>query len=627
MKKYSVILLIIVIIFPLASCSNGSYDKGLYDIYGSIVVDQIETPLEGVEVKVGSYSDITDSQGRYRIPDIPQGSYLWSVSPSGYQSELEYIYVDETEFISRGIKPITGNGIVEGRVNIHNKTKYYQTQSSKELKVGTVPLSTSNDRPEYKASELIVKYKPTINMQSINKLEANHNIKQLDKMDVDTGGIIKYKAPAGKSVQEMVEYYNSLPEIEWAEPNTKYYLTTIPDDSKYTEQWGHINVNLEAAWDLQEESYVNYSTTVAVIDSGIIPDHPDLKVNIIPGYDFVDGDNDPTDETPLDKGSHGTHVAGIIGAATNNSTGVAGVNWNVDILPLRVFNSSGTAYNISKAIYYAIDRGADIINLSLGGPSSSDAIHGAIQTAVEAGVVVCAASGNGGEADLLYPAAHPETIAVGAVNSNNKRAYYSNYGFELDLVAPGGSYQKDGGILSTWGYYEGGQAVSDYNHLQGTSMATPYVSGVASLLIANGVSGYRVKDRLRNTAVDLGDSVEYGWGLVDAYGALLGRKLKSPYVFAAQLDGQNIYVESDITVLNDGAYALNEVNSGDLTIVAWRDVNRNGMIDGGDYYGESNLIYVREYSDMQVDIDLDMYYVTSQSEIYGTKVVGLGDFK
>ena len=317
----------------------------------------------------------------------------------------------------------------------------------------------------------------------------------------------------------------------------------------------------------------------------------------------------------------------------NNNRGIAGVNWNVNILPLRVFDEKNVAdtLNIIEAIKYAVERNVDVINMSFGGaPGDKDsALHQAIQKAVAEGIIVVASSGNGGLNSVLYPAAFNEVISVGAVNKYNERVSYSNYGPKLDLVAPGGSLNESGGgIYSTWGYYENGQTIADYNYMSGTSMAAPYVSGVAALLFSRGLNSYQVRDRLLNTAVDLGargKDNEYGYGLVNAYAALLGKKINPPYVFAANFENGSIKVKSNVVSADrDGKYYLNEIDSGFMHIIAWRDVNGNQIIDAGDYYGESSLTKIEDNNENIVDFD--MYYVSKSSEIYNTNVLGIENY-
>jgi serine protease len=349
---------------------------------------------------------------------------------------------------------------------------------------------------------------------------------------------------------------------------------------------------------------------VAVIDSGIIPNHEDLSANIklTEGKDFIDDDTNPIDEST--DYSHGNHVSGIIGAVSNNNTGMTGVNSNVEIVPIRVFDTNGitqTATDIAEAINYAIEKNVDIINMSFGG-TQSFTMHEPIINAYNEGIILIAAAGNDGF-DVFYPAKFPETIAVGATDINNNITSYSNTGFELDLVAPGGT--SINGILST----NLNETNNMYAQMYGTSMATPYVSGVASLLLSNGVSPSQIRDRLTSTAVDLGplgkDST-YGYGLVDAYGALINKRLKRPYVFAATKENGSINIQSEfIRVNDDNTYKLEEISEDNVIIVAWRDVDGDKNISPGDYYGEYNTgseINIIENT-LFNNIDIDMYYI------------------
>lgn len=240
--------------------------------------------------------------------------------------------------------------------------------------------------------------------------------------------------------------------------------TTIaaPNDSRYGEQWALPVVGLPAAWDNLPAT----SVTVAVIDSGVCMNHPDLQGRILPGFDFVDNDADPTDVY-----GHGCGVAGVIAANGNNGQGIAGVAPNVQIMPLRVLDESGLgSYSrIANAIVYAVDNGAQIINLSLAGPTSSAILEAAVAYAVESNVIVIAAAGNFAQPRAYYPAAYPSVIAVGSVDPVTlSRSSFSNYGADVDVWAPG----RD--ILTT-------NMIGDYEFVSGTSFAAPIVAGITAL--------------------------------------------------------------------------------------------------------------------------------------------------
>ncbi|MFW6016028.1 MAG: S8 family serine peptidase [bacterium] len=530
----------------------------------------------------------------------------------------------ETEGDELEEKPDINYESLRGSVIINNKTQGREiSRQDTELENNALPLNNNNEMPLYEESEIIVKYNPMINSQSVEDFEEEYNLISISSLQREDGHIVKYKAQEDSNLNELIERYNDKEDIAWAEPNYIYHPTAIPEDQYYDNyQWDMVNMNMEAAWDITKG---DKSVIVAVIDTGIVPNHPDLKDNLLQGADFVGGvnrhpissynqtDNDPTDTTTrADGGSHGTHVAGTIGAVTNNKVGVAGVNWDLKILPIRALRKQGgSSWDIVEGIYYAIDQGVDVINMSFGGNGRSSYQQEAIKKAVESGITVVAATGNENSA-VYYPAAFPETIAVGSVGKNNSRAAYSNYGPEVDLVAPGGNYSES--IVSTWGYYENGNSIPAYTGMIGTSMAAPHVSGVAALLYAIGVSDpEEIKERLINTARDLGTpgkNNEYGHGIVDAYGALLNKKVLNPQVFTADKDGNSLYLKSEIVKANDnGSFKLDKVESDSEYFIAWFDANDNDLIDAGDYYGEL------AYSSNQQDIKMEISYLSKANDI------------
>jgi subtilisin family serine protease len=262
---------------------------------------------------------------------------------------------------------------------------------------------------------------------------------------------------------------------------------------------------------------------VAVVDSGVAPDHPDLAGRVAPGVDLVDHDS-----TPQDGNGHGTHVSGIIAADANNGIGVDSVAPGATILPIRVLGNdgSGDSDTVAKGIDVARERGADVINLSLGsdvpivGSLGGDATDAAIHRALAAGIVVVAAAGNDSMPVCEQPAAQDGLLCVGSVDKREQRSFFSSFGSGLGLVAPGGSALPgtDEDILSTY-------PPNTYQTLAGTSQATPHVSGAAALLVSMGLRGQAVVKRLLATATDLGtpgvDPV-YGHGLLNAKAAVTG---------------------------------------------------------------------------------------------------------
>ncbi|WP_010175663.1 S8 family serine peptidase [Bacillus coahuilensis] len=250
--------------------------------------------------------------------------------------------------------------------------------------------------------------------------------------------------------------------------------------------------------------------TVAVIDGGVDLKHKDLKNNIVGAINILDPMKKPVAD------AHGTHVAGIIAAEKNNGIGGIGVNPSANLLAIDVFNGTPftSDYHIAEGIIYAVDNGANVINMSLGGGFPSDILDSAIQYAVESGVVVVAAAGNTGSNQKEYPASYDSVISVGATNADEELANFSTYGPSVDVVAPG----QD--IYST-GYWN----KSTYMNMSGTSMASPVVAGVVSLLLADNpdLTPSEIEYILKNTSKDLGESgydLKYAHGLVDPGEAL-----------------------------------------------------------------------------------------------------------
>jgi len=299
------------------------------------------------------------------------------------------------------------------------------------------------------------------------------------------------------SLQQVLAKVNADPRVRLVEPDGIAHACaqTIP--------WGVSHINAPALWAAGNKGT---GVKVAVIDTGIDYTHPDLAANYHGGYDYVNSDSNPMDDN-----GHGTHVSGTV-AAVDNTIGVVGVAPEAWLYGVKVLDSGGSGYYswIVSGIQWAVTNGMRVCNMSLGGSSSDATLQSACQAAYDAGVLICAASGNS-NGPLLYPAAYSSTFAVGATDSTDTRASFSCYGPELDVVAPGVD------ILSTT---LGGGYQSGWN---GTSMATPHVSGVAALMVRAGYSGTsNLMQRMRNTAHDLGASGRddyYGWGLVDAHAA------------------------------------------------------------------------------------------------------------
>ncbi|ABG05132.1 peptidase S8 and S53, subtilisin, kexin, sedolisin [Rubrobacter xylanophilus DSM 9941] len=280
-----------------------------------------------------------------------------------------------------------------------------------------------------------------------------------------------------------------------------------PNDRYFGRQWGLRKIRAPLAWSRARGG----GARVAVLDSGVAAGHPDLRGKIAGRYN-----TDTRTSSAGDQYGHGTHVAGIAAASTNNRIGVAGTCPGCRLLAVKL-DGDGliTTTDLVRGINWAIGRRADVINLSLGGGGFSRPEADAIAKAWNRGAVVVAAAGNERSSRRTYPAAYPQVIAVSATTRSDARARYSNYGGWVDVAAPGGT-SGTGGIYST---LPGGR----YGYLSGTSMAAPFVSGVAGLLAGQDLANSQIRRRIQSTAADLGPRGRdpyYGHGRLDAAAAV-----------------------------------------------------------------------------------------------------------
>lgn len=372
-------------------------------------------------------------------------------------------------------------------------------------------------RPEYVPGEIILKLKGA-------STAFRDAARTLSGQQVSTAAPVselrvwRVKVDAGHEL-ERLEALRKLPDVEYAELNYIAYAQETPNDPYYSLQWGLDKINAPAAWDVTHGSS---SLIIAIVDTGIDGTHPDLSARVLAGYNFVSSEPIPA-HTNSDDNGHGTHVAGIASAVTNNGLGVAGMAWEARMMPVKVLDPGGygSYLGVAQGIKYAADKGAKIINLSLGGPADSITLKDGVDYAYSKGCLLVAAAGNGGTTPLLYPAQYANVMGVGNTDWYDQR-YSSNYGDGLSVMAPGTS------IYST--------VPGSYGYKSGTSMSTPFVSGLAALVwsACSDMLRDEVRQLIEQNAVDLGVpgwDVNYGYGRIDA-----GATLRNASILALSSD-------------------------------------------------------------------------------------------
>lgn len=382
--------------------------------------------------------------------------------------------------------------------------------------------------------------------------------------------------PRGSDTPEMVAQFASLPGVELAETDGIGGIAeTIPNDPGFWQLWGMHNtgqaggtvgadIDATLAWDL---SIGSAAVIIAMLDTGIQADHPDLAGKVISGWNTYDNNSDTSDPH-----GHGTHTAGTAAAIGNNGVGVAGVNWEATLLAMTVVNDFGSGFesHVAAGILWATNYGVDVISMSLQYYTGTTTLREAVSAAHNAGILLIAANGNGGSNVVAYPARFPLCMAVGGTTRNDLWYTGANFGPETDVSGPA----KD--VLSTW-------RLSGYQLNSGTSMATPHVSGLASLVLSynDALSNVQIESILVASVDDLGPAgfdEKFGWGRINAHAALLAADPRGDLNCDGTFNGADI--DPFFLALGDPAtYAILFEGCDPLLR---GDMNDDGLFNGGD---------------------------------------------
>ncbi len=357
-------------------------------------------------------------------------------------------------------------------------------------------------------NELLVKFKSTTDQAKKDKFYAKHGAKE--KSEISQIGVKVITLDATDPEQKAKEIrVSDADSIEYIEPNFTYESSATPNDPYYASSqssWFTV-ANAPAGWDIT----TGEGSIIAVADTGVNPAHPDLAAKLLPGYNFFDNNTDSADVY-----GHGTPVAGVSSAISNNTVGVAGSSWNSQIIPIRISAPTGSAYTsaMANAITFAADHGAAVVNLSFGGPSPSVALQSAVDYAKTKNVIVVASAGNYSSEVIQYPAGLTGVIGVSALELSTgftSLTSYSTYNTAVDVSATGCLYSATMG--------------GSYGSFCGTSNAAPVVTGLVALMksVNPALTVQQVTDYLAQNSTDLGTvgwDKYFGWGRID-YGKTL----------------------------------------------------------------------------------------------------------
>jgi thermitase len=384
----------------------------------------------------------------------------------------------------------------------------------------------------YKKKEVVVRFTSEPDPEQLQRMKADVGAQQVKKL-----GLAYVFDSKAMSTKDMLTYFAGK-NIEYAEPHYLYVANApaaeiVPNDELYSRyQWNLPIIETPAGWSFTKGTE---EVIVAVVDTGVTLAHPDLSPHLTGGYNVIEPSAPPEDDV-----GHGTHVAGVISALTDNRQGVAGMTWYNKIMPVKVLDSTGmgSTYSVAEGIIWATDHGANVINLSLGNYASAEFLHDAIRYAFDRDVVLIAATGNDNTSQPGFPAAYPEVLSVSATNMYGEKASFSNFGDYVDVVAPGEN------IASTY-------IDNQYAALSGTSMASPHVAALAALVRSANPSlkNTEIYDIIRSSVSDLGTvgkDAYFGYGQISVSRALqLATGAQAPE--AASEDGSERTVDEPLT--------------------------------------------------------------------------------
>lgn len=620
--------LLTVLTLAVTACGGGGGGgSATFSLNGYVLSGSTGVVISGAQVTAGDRVAVTGSDGRYSLTGIPVGNGNITVRAvaTGYNAGTTSLQVSAGENRRQdfqlypanqgGSTTVTGNIIYVGSATW--ATAAAQTAAGPMVRAQSAPARPSFTAPAVpRVSHVTVRLPAGPSLSGLaNGFRAQAMDQAIRELLAQVGANVRYRlyprlealgyrvvtveVPEGMPAEIFAARLLTTGKVMSAEP-ARYaypmmYPVRIPNDPYYPgnspiypDQYQYELIGMPQTWGVQNDARF---VRVAVLDTGVYLKHEDLQGNLVSGWDVVDDDNDPTDPGDGSGFSHGTMVAGLVGAETNNSRQVAGTAWKAIMIPIRVLGPDGgtaedVAYGIDLATNPAGPYHADVLNLSLGGTGQiPEIVRVAIYQALQRGAVVVAAAGNhnpGEPTEVSWPANYAPVIAVAAVDTNKEWSSFSNWGDAVDIAAPGRNVYSTSYVRLPQGGFDDSPTAAD-----GTSLASPIVSGIVALMRAAGIPASQIETILRRTAEDVntyGFDQKTGYGMVNPYLAVTNTDPASTWIGVVDSSGSPLSHAVHPAYTSTGwTYSITSVRSGWGWVFAWLDVNRDGYLNDGDY--------------------------------------------
>ena len=562
---------ILILILSLNACSSGDPASGLLNNPGDsdhidMNLNTGDVGLDGVvpDSSRGPVAVLPGSSHLVTVPPSPDGSGFHATCSVGSWRVDRRLVGDEVTSVDESFEWVAPDHETKAQIVI---TPYETIRDDiyglvVVVSINPDEINPGSDEPVHEISftntatgftapaaegEFLVKLTPDASLTDILNLRTAQDYRVLERISRDEP-IFRMKLDDGVDLNAAMQEIAMDSRVEVVEPNYFAYVALTPTDPDYGEKFEFAKIEAELAWDVTTGSS---DVWVAVVDTGVDRDHPDLAANVVDGVDFISGGDGFGGETPGDgidnnedgvidqNVGHGTHVAGIIAAEANNGAGACGIAFSTTILPLRIFPTNGDTGASFSAIIDAVNYASNVpqvkvISMSIASTYESSLLQSTVNTAWSKGKVIVAAAANSNTDQEHFPAAHDNVVAVAAISQTGQKASFSNYGSWVDISAYGT------GIFST--YFN-----NDYAYLSGTSMACPLVSGVVALLFSadrNLTNDECVQALLMYTddvyALNSGYIGDLGSGIVNPHLALEGIAVEDPIgIDDAESDGHS----------------------------------------------------------------------------------------